>query len=356
MATLEQRNQDATAFCGNLEEKVDEDILMELMIQAGPVVNVHMPKDKVTGKHQGYGFVEFRSEDDCDYAIKILHMVKLFGRPIKVNKSSLQDRKAQDLGIGANLFIGNLDPIVDEKILHDTFSAFGGIVSTKVKREDDGAGASKGFGFVSFDSFEAADLAIECMNGQFLCNRPVMVQFAFKKDTQGERHGSEAERMLAAALPQKFKPHTFFSAGEGDSLSAVPFGVVPTAQIQQQQQQQQQQMMQMQMHMQMQMQMQPQMMMMPGWGGPMQMPMQMSMPMMPMGGYAPMAGGPPPGWQSMPPPLQVGFVPPPPPPPPHAGAMMAPPPLPGHAFIPPPPPPPSAFVPPPPPPPPMAPQ
>lgn len=41
------------------------------MIQAGPVANVHMPKDKITGVHQGFGFVEFRSEDDAEYAIKV---------------------------------------------------------------------------------------------------------------------------------------------------------------------------------------------------------------------------------------------------------------------------------------------
>ncbi len=40
--------------------------------QVGPVSSVHMPKDKVTGKHQGYGFVEFKGEDDADYAIKVL--------------------------------------------------------------------------------------------------------------------------------------------------------------------------------------------------------------------------------------------------------------------------------------------
>jgi splicing factor 3B subunit 4 len=32
------------------------------------------------------------------------------------------------LDIGANLFIGNLDPEVDEKLLYDTFSAFGVIL------------------------------------------------------------------------------------------------------------------------------------------------------------------------------------------------------------------------------------
>jgi RNA recognition motif-containing protein len=38
-----------------------------------------MPKDKVTGKHQGYGFVEFRGEEDAEYAIKVMNMVTLKG-------------------------------------------------------------------------------------------------------------------------------------------------------------------------------------------------------------------------------------------------------------------------------------
>jgi len=41
---------------------------------------------------KGYGFVEFRSEEDADYAIKIMHMIKLYGKPIKVNKAS-QDKR-----------------------------------------------------------------------------------------------------------------------------------------------------------------------------------------------------------------------------------------------------------------------
>ena len=45
-----------------------------------------MPKDRVTMSHQGYGFVEFLGEDDADYAIKIMNMIKLFGKPTRVNK------------------------------------------------------------------------------------------------------------------------------------------------------------------------------------------------------------------------------------------------------------------------------
>lgn len=90
-------------------------------------VNVHMPKDRVTMMHQGYGFVEFMGEEDADYAIKIMNMIKLYGKPIRVNKASAHQK---NLDVGANIFIGNLDPEVDEKLLYDTFSAFGVILQT----------------------------------------------------------------------------------------------------------------------------------------------------------------------------------------------------------------------------------
>lgn len=47
-----------------------------------------MPKDRVTMLHQGYGFVEFMGEEDADYSIKIMNMIKLYGKPIRVNKAS----------------------------------------------------------------------------------------------------------------------------------------------------------------------------------------------------------------------------------------------------------------------------
>ena len=49
-------------------------------------VNVHMPRDRITQSHQNYGFVEFMGEEDADYAIKIMNMIKVYGKPIRVNK------------------------------------------------------------------------------------------------------------------------------------------------------------------------------------------------------------------------------------------------------------------------------
>lgn len=58
---------------------------------------------------------------------------------------------------------------------------------------------SKGFGFISFANFEASDDAIANMHGQYMMNREITVQYAYKKDGKGERHGDAAERALAAS-------------------------------------------------------------------------------------------------------------------------------------------------------------
>ena len=60
-------------------------------------------------------------------------MTRLHGRLLKVFKAGQGAAKpgAKDApregDVGANLFIGNLDPGVDEKALYDLFSAFGHI-------------------------------------------------------------------------------------------------------------------------------------------------------------------------------------------------------------------------------------
>ncbi len=71
------------------------------------------------------------------------------------------------------------------QLLYDTFSAFGVIIATPKIMRDPETGNSKGFGFVSYDCFEASDSAIEAMNHQYLCGRQITVSYAYKKDTKG---------------------------------------------------------------------------------------------------------------------------------------------------------------------------
>ncbi|CAK9152433.1 unnamed protein product [Ilex paraguariensis] len=104
---------------------------------------------------------------------------------------------------------------------HQIFQA-GTKWTIKIMRDPE-TGNSRGFGFISYDSFEASDAAIEAMNGQYLCNRQITVSYAYKKDTKGERHGTPAERVLAASNPTtvKSRPHTLFASGP-PTLSSVP--------------------------------------------------------------------------------------------------------------------------------------
>ena len=86
-----------------MDERCTDALVWELMLQAGPVgelhfskqsamselddiVNVHLPKDRISMAHQGYGFCEFLTEEDAEYACKIMNQIKLWGKPIRVNK------------------------------------------------------------------------------------------------------------------------------------------------------------------------------------------------------------------------------------------------------------------------------
>jgi splicing factor 3B subunit 4 len=123
----DERNQDATIYIGGIDEKTNDSLVWELMLQVGPVVSVHLPKDRVSQTHQGYGFVEFQTEEDADYAMKIMNGIKIFGRPIRVNKASA-DKKA-NINIGADLHISSLDPSIDERTLLTIFSSFGPLMN-----------------------------------------------------------------------------------------------------------------------------------------------------------------------------------------------------------------------------------
>ena len=173
-------------YVAGLDERVTEALLWELFLQCGPVSHVYVPKDSVTSVGSGFGFVEFETVRDAQYALKrVMNMIKLFGSTIVVK--SAKKGGEDDIDIGANLFIGQLAPEVDEKVLYDTFSAFGTITKTPKIMRDTETDLSRGFAFLSFSSFRASDLAIECLNGQYLCGKQIVVQYAYKKETAGER-------------------------------------------------------------------------------------------------------------------------------------------------------------------------
>ena len=60
-----------------------------------------------------------------------------------------------------------------QQALHDTFAAFGNVLSCKVATDEQGR--SRGYGYVHYETAEAADIAIKAVNGMLLNDKKVYV-------------------------------------------------------------------------------------------------------------------------------------------------------------------------------------
>ncbi|XP_049607398.1 polyadenylate-binding protein 1-like isoform X2 [Syngnathus scovelli] len=94
-----------------------------------------------------------------------------------------RDPSLRKSGVG-NIFIKNLDRSIDNNVLYDIFSFFGNILSGKVVCDENG---SKGYGFVHFETQEAAERAIVEMNGKIIKDRKIFVgHFKSRKEREPE--------------------------------------------------------------------------------------------------------------------------------------------------------------------------
>ncbi|KAI8379942.1 hypothetical protein EDC96DRAFT_434591 [Choanephora cucurbitarum] len=161
----------ASLYVGELDPSVTEAMLFEMFNMVGPVASIRVCRDAVTRRSLGYAYVNFHNFADAERALESLNYSLVKGRACRIMWSQ-RDPALRKTGNG-NIFIKNLDSTIDTKALHDTFSAFGNILSCKIARDDEGR--SKGYGFVHYETEEAADKAIKHVNGMLLNDRKVFV-------------------------------------------------------------------------------------------------------------------------------------------------------------------------------------
>ncbi|GER55475.1 polyadenylate-binding protein [Striga asiatica] len=208
----------SSLYVGDLEKSVEESKLYDLFSQVAPVVSVRVCRDHNRQSSLGYAYVNFNTPMDAANARHILNFTNVNGKPIRIMFSH-RDPSLRKSGY-ANLFIKNLHPCIDNKALHEIFSAFGTVLSCKVAVDNNEI--SKGYGFVQFDEEEAAQSAIKRLNGMLMNDKKVYVGHFFNRRERNPTNNNIYKNVYVKNLPETTRD-------EGLKKMFEKFGLITSA-------------------------------------------------------------------------------------------------------------------------------
>lgn len=101
-----------------------------------------------------------------------------------VNTAPYQRVGRKDTYMSNKLFVGGLTWGTDDSGLRNAFEPYGTVSDAKVITDRD-TGRSRGFGFVTFESSDAASAAISALDGSDLDGRTIKVNVAQDRNSGG---------------------------------------------------------------------------------------------------------------------------------------------------------------------------
>ena len=181
-------------FVGQIPKTFGEEELRNLFSGFGTIHDLTILKDKATGIHRGCAFITFASKEDGDAAVSSLHGSKVLAgmsNPIQVKYADSELERQEH-----KLFVGMVPKTANEDRLRQIFSPYGNIEELTIIRRLN-TNESKGYGFVRFTTREAAQNAINCLNGLFQMegsNQKLVVKFA---DSAREKEKKKSQQLMA---------------------------------------------------------------------------------------------------------------------------------------------------------------
>ncbi|MDB6125515.1 MAG: grp [Pedosphaera sp.] len=87
-------------YVGNLSFDASENDIQDLFAQHGPVTEVNLIMDKMTGRARGFGFVTMETKEGADAAISTLNGKEWQGRALTVNEARPREERSGGGGGG----------------------------------------------------------------------------------------------------------------------------------------------------------------------------------------------------------------------------------------------------------------
>ena len=87
-------------YVGNLSFNTTENDLQDLFATVGPVQEVLLMQDRVTGKSRGFGFVTMTNDQDAQSAVSQFHGKSVEGRALTVNEARPREERSGGGGGG----------------------------------------------------------------------------------------------------------------------------------------------------------------------------------------------------------------------------------------------------------------
>jgi len=171
-------------FIGGLDSRTTDEGLKSHFEKYGEIVDVIVMKDPQTKRSRGFGFVAFSQSYMVDEAQKS-RPHNIDGKDVDVKRAVPRDQVGKvDSNKSKKLFIGGIKDLSEDEI-RDHFSHFGDIVKVAVPTDRE-TQKSRGFAFVEFQDYDAADKA--CLESRTtISNTEVDVKKS--RDRDGGRGG-----------------------------------------------------------------------------------------------------------------------------------------------------------------------